>query len=90
MSGPLTSAFLLWVTPVPILTPGARVAPKSFLAGALTCDLKEKSMGQSAGTQSLFWAREKDMSAQRQRMHTKHSLLLALLLPRATPTPVLG
>lgn len=38
----LTSAFPLWVTPVPILIPGARAAPKSCLAGALTHDLKEE------------------------------------------------
>ena len=41
---PLTSALLLRVTPVPILTPGARAAPKSCLAGALTRDLREKSV----------------------------------------------
>ena len=55
----LTSALLLRVTPVPILTPGARAAPKSCPAGALTRDLREKS-GQSANQRG----REKGKTAQ--------------------------
>lgn len=56
---PLTSALLLRVTPVPILTPRARAAPKSCLAGALTRDLREKHAGPSAGTKRLLWEMEK-------------------------------
>lgn len=59
VSAPLTSALLLWVTPVPVLTPGARAAPKPCPAGALTRDLRGESADQSAGTKSLPWERER-------------------------------
>lgn len=56
---PLTSALLLRVTPVPILTPGACAAPKSCPAGTLTRDLREKHADPSAGTKRLLWETEK-------------------------------
>lgn len=43
---PLTSALLVQVTPVPILTLGACATPKSSLAGALSHNLREESVDQ--------------------------------------------
>lgn len=77
----ILSAFLLWVTLVPILTPGAYTVPKSRPEGALTCDLRKESVSQSIGAHSLPYEREKDPSTERQRTHTKHTVL-ALLLAR--------
>lgn len=72
---PLTSALLLRVTPVPILTAGARAASKSCPAGALTRDLREKHAGPSAGIKRLLWEMEKTQVLRGSTHTPKHTVL---------------